>query len=93
MEILDGNNISTSLLLLLGGLLLFASAPAGTSPFADHITLIVSLALIGFAVISSIFFFPVPAVLTGSAAALGFAALVALLAASLFAAAPALQGV
>lgn len=75
MQILDGNNLCTSLLLLLGGLLLLVLATAPANAATDRMIWIVALALSGVSVISAIYFFPVPVVLTATAAALGFCAL------------------
>ncbi len=72
MEILDGNNLCTSLLLMLCGTLLLAIAPSPKDATSDRVILIVALALIGLATLSSLYFFPVPAIFTGLSALLCF---------------------
>ena len=70
MQILDGNNFATCLLLLFCAVQLFAVAGLPVSPAKRRTLLVTSLAMSGFAILSAIFFFPVPAVLTGVAAVL-----------------------
>jgi uncharacterized membrane protein len=70
MQILDGNNLCTSLFLLFCGLLLLVLASAARSPVSDRVTLLTALALAGFAMISAFYFFPVPVIFTGVAAVL-----------------------
>lgn len=74
MQILDGNNLCTSLLLLLCASLLFCIAGAAKERVADRVVLLTSLALAGVALISFVYFFPIPGVFTGLAAALGLVA-------------------
>ncbi len=74
MQILDGNNICTSLFLLLCAVLLFAISGLPSTPATNRVILITALALVGFAVISVMYFFPVPTVLTGFAAVLSIVA-------------------
>ena len=75
MEILDGNNICTSLLLLLCGAMLFAVSRAARDQLANRVVLLTALALAGVAAISFRYFFPVPGVFTGVAALLALLAL------------------
>lgn len=70
MQILDGNNLCTSLFLLLCGILLFAIARSPSSLITNRILIIVAIGLTGFASISAVYFFPLPAIFTGLAAAL-----------------------
>lgn len=74
MEILDGNNISTSLFLLLCAALLFGVAGAAKERVVDRVIGLCALALAGISLISFRFFFPVPAVFTGLAAGLSLLA-------------------
>jgi hypothetical protein len=74
MQILDGNNISTALFLLLCAVQLFAIASTPGSPVANRVLFITALALAGFALVSALYFFPVPTAFTGVAAALCIAA-------------------
>ena len=74
MQILDGNNLCTSLLLLLCGTQLLAVAGLPASPATNRIIAITATALAGIAVISALYFFPIPAALTGLASILGFLA-------------------
>ena len=69
MDILDGNNFCTSILLMLCGLELFIAAMHPEEGGARSVVTVVALCLAGFAIISAIYFFPVPAVLTGLASA------------------------
>lgn len=71
MQILDGNNLRTTLLLLLCGALLLGVARAERSPAVDRVVLSTSIALGGVAVLSFVYFFPIPGVFTATAAALG----------------------
>jgi hypothetical protein len=75
LQILDGNNFCTSLLLLLLAAQLFAisGAPGGES--SNKVVLISALALGALAAISARYFFPVPTLLTALAAALSILAL------------------
>ncbi len=75
MQILDGNNLCTSLFLLFCGHLLLVLASAPRSPVSDRITQFTALALAGFAIISTLYFFPIPVVLTGLAAVLSIISL------------------
>ena len=75
MQILDGNNLCTSLLLLLCGVLLLVLASAARSLVVDRLTQIIALALAGMSIISAVFFFPIPVVFSGLAAVLSFGAL------------------
>ena len=70
MQILDGNNLCTAVLLLLAAALLFAIAGPPDAPATDRVLVVTSVALAAFSVISSFYFFPVPAVFTGVAAVL-----------------------
>lgn len=67
MQILDGNNLCTSLFLLLCGAQLFAISNLPNSPATNRTMVIITLGLTGFAVISAMYFFPVPTVFTGLA--------------------------
>lgn len=75
MQILDGNNLCTSLLLLLLGAWLLTMAAAAKNALTDRSVAIAASALAGFAVISAAYFFPLPVVFTGLASALSFLAL------------------
>ncbi|HYO95584.1 MAG TPA: hypothetical protein VER33_13775 [Polyangiaceae bacterium] len=68
MEILDGNNLCTSLLLALCAGLLFSLARVRKERVADHVLALTALALIGVSILSFRYFFPVPAVFTALAA-------------------------
>ncbi len=72
MQILDGNNFCTSLLLFLSGTLLFSTANALIEGAPGRTVLIVGIGLAIFAIISAMYFFPLPAILTGAAACLIF---------------------
>jgi hypothetical protein len=74
MDILDGNNICTSLCLLQCAAVLFSVARAGKEPVSDRVITLTALALAGISMISFRYFFPVPAVFTGLAAALALLA-------------------
>ena len=75
MQILDGNNLCTSLLLLMLGAWLLTMAAAAKNAITDRSVAIAAFALAGFAVISAAYFFPLPVVFTGLASALSFLAL------------------
>jgi hypothetical protein len=70
MQILDGNNICTSLFLLLCAALLFAVASAEKAKVVDRIIVLTAVALASASLISFLYFFPGPAVFTGVAAVL-----------------------
>lgn len=70
MQILDGNNICTALLLFACAALLFAIAGLPGAPATNRVLGIVAFALAGFAAISIVYFFPVPSAFTGIAAIL-----------------------
>jgi hypothetical protein len=72
MDVLDGNNLCTSLFLLLCGALLLSVATAAKERAVDRVVLLTALALAGVSGISFVYFFPVPAVFTGTAAVLAF---------------------
>jgi hypothetical protein len=74
MEILDGNNICTSVLLALCAMLLFSMAGSPKGRETDRVILITSLALAIVAMVSIRYFFPVPAAFTGLAALLALVA-------------------
>jgi len=74
MQILDGNNMCTSVLLFLCAAQLFAVAKAPAGSVANRAIVITAAALAGVAVLSALYFFPVPVVFTGLAAALSVAA-------------------
>ena len=74
MQILDGNNICTALFHFLCAVLLFAIAGLPSAPATNRVLVITALALAGFAVISAIFFFPIPTVFTAVAAVLSIIA-------------------
>jgi hypothetical protein len=74
MEILDGNNLSTSLFLAVCAALLFSVARARREPLVDQVIGITALGLAGMSVISFRYFFPAPAVFTGLAAVLSLVA-------------------
>jgi CHASE2 domain-containing sensor protein len=67
MQILDGNNLCTSLFLVLCAALLFSVARATREP-TDRVVLLTALALAGISALSFVYFFPVPGVFTGVAA-------------------------
>lgn len=73
MQILDGNNLCTSLFLVLCAALLFSVATAAREP-TDRVVLLTALALAGISALSFVFFFPVPGVFTGVAAILALVA-------------------
>jgi hypothetical protein len=75
MQILDGNNICTSLFLLLCGALLFAVAKAEKQRVVDRVVLLTAFALFGISAISFVYFFPIPGAFTGIAALLCLSAL------------------
>lgn len=74
MDILDGNNICTSILLLACAALLFGVAKARKEQFVDRVLLVTALALAGVSLISFVYFFPVPGVFTATGAILALAA-------------------
>ena len=74
MQILDGNNICTSLFLFVSGVLLLTVSAAPSSQVVNRVIFIVSLGLVGMAIISGIYFFPVPMILSGLAAILAWVA-------------------
>ena len=71
-DIFFGTNLSVSLLLLLCCALLLLLSRAPLSGNEKSILAVVSLGLTALAVISALYFFPLPAVCTGIAALLGF---------------------
>jgi hypothetical protein len=75
MEILDGNNICTSLFLLLCGAVLFAVSRAPREQVVNRVITLTAFALAGISAISFRYFFPVPGVFTGLAALLALVAL------------------
>jgi hypothetical protein len=74
MQILDGNNLCTSLFLLVCAALLFSIASLPSGPATNRVILIAALGLAGFAIISAMYFFPIPTALTGVAAVLAIIA-------------------
>jgi hypothetical protein len=74
MEILDGNNICTSLFLALCAALLLVVARAGKEREVDRVIAFVAVALAGVSIVSLRYFFPVPALFTGLAAVLALLA-------------------
>jgi CHASE2 domain-containing sensor protein len=74
MEILDGNNICTSLFLALCAALLFALARTEKEPAVDRVIALVAFALAGISLLSFRYFFPLPGVFTGLAAVLAWVA-------------------
>jgi len=75
MEILDGNNLCTSLLLLFCAAVLFGVSRAAREQVVNRVILLTCLALAGVAVLSFRYFFPVPGLFTGLGAVLGLIAL------------------
>lgn len=75
MEILDGNNMCTSLLLLLCAAMLFTVSRAAKDPLVNRVIALIAFALAGVSGLSFRYFFPVPGVFTGVAALLAFLAL------------------
>lgn len=75
MEILDGNNICTSLFLSFCAAVLFAVSRAAKEQVVNRVIMLTALALAGVSVISFRYFFPVPGVFTGLAALLALVAL------------------
>jgi CHASE2 domain-containing sensor protein len=75
MEILDGNNICTSVLLFFCAALLFAVSRATREPVVDRVITLTGLALAGVSALSFRYFFPVPGVFTGLGALLALVAL------------------
>jgi hypothetical protein len=74
MQILDGNNLCTSLLLLLCGTQLLAVAGLPSSAATNRLIFTIAVALAGIAAISALYFFPVPAAFTALASMLSFIA-------------------
>jgi hypothetical protein len=74
MEILDGNNLATSLFLAVCAALLFSVARARRDPMVDQVIGLTALGLAGISVISFRYFFPIPAVFTGVGAVLALVA-------------------
>ena len=70
LQILDGNNLATALLLLMCAAQLFLAARSPSGGPSSRVVTVVGIGLAAFAVISVTHFFPVPAVLTGLASAL-----------------------
>lgn len=74
MQILDGNNLCTAVLLLLCAVLLFAIASLPSAAATDRVLVVTAAALAAFAIVSAIYFFPVPTVFTAVAAVLSVVA-------------------
>ena len=74
MQILDGNNLCASLFLLVCAALLFSIASLPSAPFTNRVILIAALALAGFAIVSAMYFFPIPTIFTGLASVLAIIA-------------------
>jgi hypothetical protein len=74
MDVLNGNNYCTSILLLLCGWLLFIVAKNPHERLSRSIITIIAFCLLGFAIISGVYFFPVPTVFTGVAGVLALVA-------------------
>jgi hypothetical protein len=70
MQILDGNNICTALLLLLCAVLLFAISGLPSVAATNRVLVITAVVLAAFAIISLLYFFPIPSLFTGIAAVL-----------------------
>jgi hypothetical protein len=70
MQILDGNNICTSLLLFVLFIQLVTIARLPSSRSNNRVILISAFGLSGFAAISAAYFFPIPAITTSIAAGL-----------------------
>ena len=70
IDILDGNNICTSVGLLLCAALLASVSSAAKARVVDRVIMVTALALAGVSLISLRYFFPVPALFTGLAAGL-----------------------
>jgi hypothetical protein len=75
MEILDGNNICTSLLLLFCAAVLFAVSRAAREQVVNRVVTLTALALGGVSALSFRYFFPVPGLFTGLGALLALLAL------------------
>lgn len=75
MQILDGNNLCTSLLLGLCGALLLIVSKGPASSATRRITLLTALALGSFSILSALHFFPVPTAFTGLASLLSLVAM------------------
>lgn len=74
MELLDGNNLCTSVLLLLCAALLFSVAKAGKEKSANRVIVATALALAAVSLLSFVYFFPVPGAFTGIGAVLALLA-------------------
>lgn len=74
-QILDGTNLSVSVYLLITGLILLALSRNRAAGADTAVLLITSVGLLLVAGLSAVYFFPLPAICTGVAALLGFAAL------------------
>ena len=73
-QILDDNNLCTSLFLLVCAALLFSIASLPSAPATNRVTLVAALGLAGFAIDSAMYFFPIPTAFTGIASLLGIIA-------------------
>jgi hypothetical protein len=71
LQVKDGANLSVSIFLLISGILFFILSGTETSAKDKSITLVVSLGMLGIAILSVIYFFPMPAACTGLAALFG----------------------
>ena len=72
-QILDGNNLSVAVYLLVTGLILLALSR--NRPAVDNTVLLITSGGLGLvAGLSAVYFFPLPAICTGAAAVLGFVA-------------------
>lgn len=76
MQILNGNNYGTALLLLICAVQLIAIAKLPNSDATNRTLLIATFGLAGFTIISATHFFPIPALLTGIATLLCIAAFI-----------------
>lgn len=74
MEILDGNNICTSVFLLLCAALLFTLSRAESERVTNRVIALTALGLAAISALSFRYFFPVPGVFTALAAVLAFVA-------------------
>lgn len=74
MQILDGNNLCTSLFLMVCAVLLFSIASLPSAAATNRVILILALGLAGFAIVSAMYFFPIPTALTGIASVLAIIA-------------------
>jgi hypothetical protein len=75
MQILDGNNLCTSVLLMLCAVQLYFASSVQKNAYTNQSVFIVALGLVCFALISAVYFFPIPAIFAGVAAGLSFFAL------------------